>query len=132
MLYLSLLFAAFLAGSAVVLRLVDPHLETSFWHKQISRAILFGLFISKNGFVQLLHTQHWSFLSSVLTEEEGAIYFAPIAGVGSAVSTAIAWLVLPTVDRVGLTGLLFWASLLLVACAMSSDVAYAIASEVRR
>ena len=61
-------------------------LKQSIYHS-ISKAIIFFLFIYQNSNVQLLYTQYWSFISSVLSPKEGAVWFAPIAGIGSITST---------------------------------------------
>jgi len=52
----------------------SAHAITSVSNK--SRLLLFVLFIFQNGYVQLLYNQHWAFISSVLTPEEGARLFA--------------------------------------------------------
>lgn len=70
-------------GSAASVDNTDAQGEGS-W---CSRALVFLLFVYQNSSVQLLYTQHWSFLGSVLTEQEGAVWFAPIAGLGSVSST---------------------------------------------
>ena len=128
--YATILISALLAGSFLVLRAIDPFVETSTTFRQLSKFILLTLYIFLNGFVQLLFTQHWSFISSILSEEEGATWFAPIAGFGSAITTALSWLILPLVDEVGLTGLLLLASLLLLSCGVFSDMAYFISASV--
>jgi len=51
------------------------------------KGILFLLLVVQNSNVQLLFTQHWSYLGSVLCTSEANIWFAPIAGVGSIAST---------------------------------------------
>ena len=113
-----------------MLRRIDHYVDESTYHKRLSRGVLFALFVAQNGFVQLLFTQHWSFITSLLSEEEGAVWFAPIAGFGSVASSAIAWLMLPVVDRVGLTGMLLLAALIYLACSICSDLAYNIAGRV--
>ncbi len=55
--------------------------------RNISKIFIFALFIFQSANVQFLYTQHWSFLGSVLTPEEGKVWFAPIAGIGSITST---------------------------------------------
>lgn len=128
--YITLFVVLQLALISVVLDFIEPSIEESVVHRWISRTLLFFLFVSQSAFVQLLYSQHWSFLSSVLTEEEGAVWFAPIAGFGSLASTFLAWQVLPMVDQIGLTGLLQFGSLLVFLCSVCSDRAYSIAAEV--
>ena len=128
--YATILVSALLASSSLLLRAIDPFVETSTAHRQLSKCILLTLYIALNGFVQLLYTQHWSFISSILSETEGATWFAPIAGLGSAVTTALSWLILPLVDEVGLTGMLLIASLLLSSCGVFSGAAYSVSASV--
>lgn len=47
------------------------------------------LFVFREAYVQLLATQHWSFMGSVLNSSQGATWFGPIAG-ASSVSSAVA------------------------------------------
>ena len=73
--------------------------------------------------VQLLCTQHWSFLSSISSE----VWFAPIAGLGSLASTIAAMAVSPLIGHIGLTGLLWTSSIILLLTAWIADDAYRIA-----
>lgn len=75
-------------------------------------------------FVQLLYAQHWAFLSSVLTSNEGKRLFAPIAGLGSIGSTFCAGLVSHIVGRIGLTGLMYLAACCYLVCASLSEYAF--------
>lgn len=94
-----------------------------------SKYLLFLLFVYQSSAVQLLYTQHWGFITSVLTASEGAVWFAPIAGLGSVTSTIAAFFVTPLVGRWGLTGLLGLAGLILVGSAFFADMAYRIAEQ---
>lgn len=89
-----------------------------------SRALLFLLFVFQNAYVQLLYNQHWAFISSVLTQEEGTRAFAPIAGLGSIGSTLAAGLVSKLVGRLGLIGLLHLAGASFIVSAVLADVAF--------
>jgi len=91
---------------------------------QWSRALLFILFVFQNAYVQLLYNQHWAFISSVLTPEEGTRVFAPIAGLGSIGSTLAAGMVSALVGRLGLIGLLHLAGASFVVSAVMADVAF--------
>ena len=55
--------------------------------RDVSKILLFFLFIFQSAYVQFLYTQHMSFIGSVLNPEEGKVWFAPIAGLGSIMST---------------------------------------------
>mmetsp|Transcript_32324 Transcript_32324/g.67980 ORF Transcript_32324/g.67980 Transcript_32324/m.67980 type:complete len:556 (+) Transcript_32324:157-1824(+) len=95
--------------------------------KAWSQSLLFLLFMFQNGYVLLLYNQHWAFISSVLTPGEGARFFAPIAGLGSIVSTLTAGFVSVLVDRFGLIGLLHMAGASYIVSALLADVAFGIA-----
>jgi ATP/ADP translocase len=95
----------------------------------LSQPILFLLFVFQNAYVQLLYNQHWAFISSVLTPEEGTKAFAPIAGLGSIGSTLAAGMVSILVERSGLIGLLYMAGASFVMSALFADLAFVIASE---
>lgn len=92
-----------------------------------SQTILFLLFVFQNAYVQLLYNQHWAFISSVLTPEEGSKVFAPIAGLGSIGSTVAAGLVSIFVGRIGLIGLLHLAGVSYFVSAIFADMAFALA-----
>lgn len=103
-------------------------LKLSTYHS-ISKGIIFFLFVYQNSNVQLLYTQYWSFISSVLSPKEGAVWFAPIAGIGSITSTIAAASVSYMVDRLGLVGLLFSSSIIILLGGCLSDLAYKIAHQ---
>jgi hypothetical protein len=70
--------------------LAHIHSSSSSWVTRLSylyKSVVFTLLVFQNSNVQLLFTQHWSFLGSVLSSSEASIWFAPIAGVGSITST---------------------------------------------
>ena len=95
-----------------------------------SRTLLFALFVFQSANVQFLYTQHWSFLGSILTPEEGKVWFAPIAGIGSITSTLAASQVSHLVEKIGLIGLLCTAALVIGSSAIFADAAYKVATEV--
>ena len=95
-----------------------------------SRTLLFALFVFQSANVQFLYTQHWSFLGSILTPEEGKVWFAPIAGIGSITSTIAASQVSHLVEKIGLIGLLCTAALVIGSSAIFADAAYKVATEV--
>ena len=93
----------------------------------LSRPLLFLLFVFQNAYVQLLYNQHWAFISSILTADEGTKAFAPIAGLGSIGSTLAAGMVSTLVERVGLMGLLYMAGASFAISALCSDIAFGVA-----
>lgn len=128
----TLVYAAALALGGLFLLIIEGQLiETpgGLYH-QISRAFLFGIFIFENCFVQLIFTQHWAFMSSVQTREEAAVWFAPIAGIGSIASTTAAFTVAPITDSLGLVSLLILAGLFMLLSAFFAMDAYRISVQV--
>jgi len=99
--------------------------------KIISKSLVFALFVFQSANVQFLYTQHWSFLGSILSPEEGKVWFAPIAGIGSITSTLAAAHVSMLVERLGLIGLLCTAGLVIGSSAIFADAAYEVARQVR-
>jgi len=126
----SLLFYAFvLISGGLFLQSVDHLLKLQGIHHQISSYFLFGLFVLENCFVQLLFTQQWAFMSSVQTKEEAAVWFAPIAGIGSIISTVAAFTVSHTTDTLGLPSLLIIAGVFMLLSTYFSMDAYRIAAQ---
>ena len=99
-------------------------------HHTLQKALVFAQFVFQSANVQLLFTQHWSFVSSVLTPKEGTVWFAPIAGVGSVISTLAAAHVSTVVDAIGLTYCLGLAAILIACSSWFADRAYRIAAKV--
>ena len=115
-----------MVGSSSSLSLV---LSSSAGVKLLSQPLLFIIFVFQNAYVQLLYAQHWAFISSVLTPEEGTKVFAPIAGLGSIGSTLAAGLVSVLIERGGLIGLLYMAGVSYVASAVMADLAFGLAKK---
>lgn len=92
-----------------------------------SQSLLFLLFVFQNAYVQLLYNQHWAFLSSILTPDEGSTFFAPIAGLGSIGSTVAAGLVSVLIRKIGLIGLLYAAGASYIVSATLADWAFGLA-----
>lgn len=95
--------------------------------KTMSQILLFTLFVFQSAYVQLLYAQHWAFISSVLTAEEGSRLFAPIAGLGSIGSTLAAGSVSMCVEKFGLIGLMYMAGASYVVSAILANMAFATA-----
>lgn len=119
--YSSLLFAFLMAFGAFLLQLLETKLSI--------QVTIFILNVAESGFVQLLCTQHWSFIGSICNQE-GAIWFAPIAGIGSVASALAALGISPLVDRIGLIGLLWTSVFFIVASCAAADDAYRISQVV--
>lgn len=95
--------------------------------KTMSQVLLFTLFVFQSAYVQLLYAQHWAFISSVLTAEEGSRLFAPIAGLGSIGSTLAAGSVSMCVEKFGLIGLMYMAGASYVVSAILANMAFSTA-----
>ena len=86
-----------------------------------------GLFVFREAYVQLLATQHWSFMGSVLDSRSGSRWFGPIAGATSASSAIAGYAIGPLVRRMGVCGLLGLTSASLVASGALAEAAYGVA-----
>jgi ATP/ADP translocase len=129
----TVLFAFLLASSAVTLNMLETLIHHSnnnivlVW-RRMAQATIFSLNVAQSSFVQLLYTQHWSFIGSVSKElEDATVWFAPIAGLGSIASTLAALGVPFVVQQSGLTGSLGVSSLLILVSGIASDLAYRLA-----
>lgn len=87
------------------------------------------LFVFRESYVQLLTSQYWSFMASVLTPNQSAKWFAPIAGLTSISSviggTAVSFLS----TRLNLAGALSCTALALVISLWATGSAYTIAEK---
>eukprot|EP00536_Pseudo-nitzschia_multiseries_P005217 jgi/Psemu1/238343/estExt_Genewise1.C_950057 len=87
------------------------------------------LFVFRESYVQLLTSQYWSFMASVLTPNESAKWFAPIAGLTSIASvmggTAVSFLS----ERLNLSGTLACTGLALILSMLATGKAYSIAEK---
>lgn len=134
--YSTLVCASMMATGGLLLGAIDASLADNVQNQEgsrlvyhtVSRVLLWLMLVLQSGFVQLLMTQHWSFIGSIQTS---AVWFSPIAGIGSVSSTLAAFAVSPLVERVGLGGLLWGAALLLVVSACCGEYAYQAAEQVR-
>jgi len=86
-----------------------------------------ALFVFRESYVQLISSQYWSFMSSVLTPEQSAKWFAPVTGLTSVMSAVAGMGVSSLVERVTLPGALGVASLVLFCSLIFTEKAYAIA-----
>lgn len=122
-------FATFMFTIGLLLHQTHLRVHQHDMSRNWSKYFIFCLFVYQSANVQFLYTQHWSFLGSILTPEEGKVWFAPIAGIGSITSTLAAANVHNLVDRIGLVGLLCTAAVVIGSSAIFADSAYAVAAE---
>lgn len=90
----------------------------------ISKWLVGLAFVFQNSYAHLLYSQHWSFLGSVCSVEDGARWFASIAGLSSVASTCTGSMVGPLVNTVGLYGLLSCTVVTLSASLLCAERAY--------
>jgi ATP/ADP translocase len=85
------------------------------------------LFVFRESYVQLLTSQYWSFMASVLTPNQSARFFGPIAGLTSIASAVAGYAVSPLVKRIGLTGALMGTGTMLLLSLVAASISYNIA-----
>ena len=88
------------------------------------------LFIFRESYVQLLTSQYWSFMSSIVDPLFSAKYFAPVSGLTSLTSALAGANVGRLSDKFGLEGVLGMAALVLICSSYFASQAYALADEV--
>jgi len=89
-----------------------------------------ALFIFRESYVQLLTSQYWSFMASILTPDQSAKWFSPISGLTSITSAAAGLCVSNVVEAVGLPGALGLAGMILITSLIFTEKAYAISDAV--
>ena len=124
--------------------------------KQTVKYLVGVLFVFREAYVQLLSTQYWSFIGSVLTKQEvserserielirqktnkfvwhllrsaqGATWFAPIAGVSSLSSALAGYCLGPMVTRWGLSPLLLTSALSILCSLFFAERAYSMSTK---
>lgn len=90
-----------------------------------------ALFVFRESYVQLITSQHWSFMSSVLTPAQSSTWFAPISGLTSLASAGAGMLVGRLVEKLGLTGTLGTSAVMLALSTLLTENAYGISEKVR-
>ena len=96
----------------------------------LTKYIVGALFIFRESYVQLITSQHWSFISSVLTPSQSSTWFAPISGLTSITSAVAAMAVGRLSSMWGLQGVLGVAALVLGGSVVFGELAYSIAEKV--
>lgn len=125
----TLLCFATISVGGLMLNTFSACVDESSVCQHLSRVISFAMIVIQSSFVQLLSVQHWSFIGSIFVEttDDGARWFAPIAGLGSISSTIAACAVSPLVDILGLPTLMIAGSCIIALSAYCADAAYEIA-----
>lgn len=122
--------ASVLLISGVLIAKLDGMVNTNSTAHLITKYLIGTLFVFRESYVQLITSQHWSFLSSVLTPKQSSRWFAPISGLTSVTSAVAAVGVGRLSQMLGLSGVLIVAGLVLGVSLILGDVAYGIAERV--
>ncbi len=126
--------ASILGLSSLLLAKLDPLIiegdTTSSLLSTLTRYIVGLLFVFRESYVQLITSQHWSFISSVLTPNQSSTWFAPISGLTSVTSAAAAMGVGKLSAVWGLQGVLGVAAIVLGGSVVFGEAAYGIAEKV--
>jgi hypothetical protein len=96
----------------------------------LTRYLVGALFVFRESYVQLITSQHWSFISSVLTPNQSSTWFAPISGLTSVTSALAAMCVGKLSSMWGLQGVLGVAACVLGGSVVFGQAAYRIADKV--
>lgn len=94
----------------------------------LAKFITGPLFVFRESYVQLITSQYWSFIASILTPEQSATWFAPISGLTSLTSALAGLSVRFVVDRIGLIGAVFTTGFVMLFSILASSAAYSIAA----
>ena len=127
--------ASILGLCSIILTKLDPMIVESNNNptsmiSNLTKYIVGALFIFRESYVQLITSQHWSFISSVLTPSQSSTWFAPISGLTSITSAVAAMAVGRLSSMWGLQGVLGVAALVLGGSVVFGELAYSIAEKV--
>lgn len=124
----TLLCSGVLSGSAFLILSLQNSAATLF-SVPLVKLICGPLFVFRESYVQMLTSQYWSFMSSVLTPAQSATWFAPISGLTSIASALAGMNVSRLVRRVGLPGALITTSFMMLLSLLPVRTAYSIADK---
>lgn len=120
------LFCASALGLAAVAIVLLEETGLTFMSIPTVKFVVWPLFVFRESYVQLLTSQYWSFMASVLTPAQSAKWFAPISGLTSITSAIAGLSVSSVVERLGLSGALIGTSSMLVLSLLAARTAYSI------
>lgn len=100
------------------------------WSIKLIQLVVGALFIFRESYVQLLTSQYWSFMASILTPDQSSKWFSPISGLTSLTSAAAGITVSNLVEKVGLPGALIFAGFILLSSLIFTEKAYSLADAV--
>lgn len=121
--------AAVLGLCGALIAKLDPLVESNAGLALLTRYTVGALFVFRESYVQLITSQHWSFISSVLTPGQSSTWFAPISGLTSVTSALSAMGVGRLSSLWGLQGVLGVAAIVLGGSVIFGEMAYSIADK---
>ena len=122
--------ATVLGLCAALIARLDPLVDGNARLAAATRYVVGALFVFRESYVQLITSQHWSFMSSVLTPNQSSTWFAPISGLTSITSALSAMGVGKLSGMWGLQGVLGVAAIVLGGSVVFGEMAYSIAEKV--
>mmetsp|Transcript_20508 Transcript_20508/g.30826 ORF Transcript_20508/g.30826 Transcript_20508/m.30826 type:complete len:490 (+) Transcript_20508:108-1577(+) len=125
----STLGSASVLFAAAVSILTLQNSDMSFLGIPLIKYIPGPLFVFRESYVQLITSQYWSFLSSVLNPEQSSRWFAPISGLTSITSALAGMNVSYIVSKLGLAGAIFGTGSMMVLSLIAASRAYAISNK---
>ncbi|OGR50436.1 MAG: hypothetical protein A2049_03125 [Elusimicrobia bacterium GWA2_62_23] len=93
------------------------------------RWFAFFLLVFKESYVVIISEQYWSFINSVLQDEEGKVFNGPVAGLGALGSLIGGWLLSRYVMGLGTDKFVLFAALIILPAAVLSWLSYNAAGE---
>lgn len=91
--------------------------------------LAFLLLVFKESYVVVISEQYWSFINSVLKDDEGKIFNGPVAGLGALGSLTGGWLIGRYVMGLGTGAFLLYASIIIIPAAVLFWIGYDRAGE---
>ena len=122
--------ASILGLASLTIAKLDTLIDGNDTLTTITKYIVGILFIFRESYVQLITSQHWSFISSILTPSQSSKWFAPISGLTSITSALSAMGVGKLSNMWGLPGVLGLAATVLGGSVVFGEMAYNIAEKV--
>jgi len=122
--------ASILGLASLTIAKLDSLIDGNETITTITKYIVGLLFIFRESYVQLITSQHWSFISSILTPSQSSKWFAPISGLTSITSALSAMGVGKLSNMWGLPGVLGLAATVLGGSVVFGEMAYNIAEKV--
>jgi len=122
--------ASILGLASLTIAKLDKLIDGNETITTITKYIVGLLFIFRESYVQLITSQHWSFISSILTPSQSSKWFAPISGLTSITSALSAMGVGKLSNMWGLPGVLGLAATVLGGSVVFGEMAYNIAEKV--